>query len=270
MLAPAASRAETAPAPPARVVSINLCTDQLAMMIAAPGQLHSVSWLASDPRSSAMAGAAAAYPANRGLAEEIYLMQPDLVLAGNFGHRATLDMLHRLGVPVVTFPAAQSMAEVPALILDMGKELGQDDKAADMAAAFERRLAALRAEIAERPSAALYFASGYTAGNASLAGEILLAAGFENIADKAGYPHGGFMPLEVLAMSAPDAVISSRPYPRASRAEAMLDHPVVQALRASRARGSFTDHDWMCGTPHVLEAVARLGGLRQAMEARRE
>lgn len=270
MLHPAAPRAETAQAPPARVVSINLCTDQLAMMLAAPGQLHSVSWLATDPRSSALATEAVRYKANRGLAEEIYLMQPDLVLAGNFGHRATLDMLRRLDIPVVTFPAAQSISEIPSLIARMGEALGRQKRAAEMTAAFDRRLAALRAEVVERPSAALYFASGYTSGDASLAGEILLAAGFENIAAEAGYPLGGFMPLEVLAMAAPEAVISSRPYPRASRAEAMLDHPVVQALRVSRAQGSFTDRDWMCGTPHVLDAVARLGGLRQAMEARRE
>ena len=42
---------------PRRVVSINLCTDQLAMMLAAPGQLVSVSQLAGDPHSSAMAEA---------------------------------------------------------------------------------------------------------------------------------------------------------------------------------------------------------------------
>ena len=39
---------------PARVVSVNLCTDQLAMLIAAPGQLQSVSWLAADPSVSLM------------------------------------------------------------------------------------------------------------------------------------------------------------------------------------------------------------------------
>jgi iron complex transport system substrate-binding protein len=47
-----AAPADTAPR---RVVSINLCTDQLAMMLAAPGQLVSVSDLAADPHSSAMA-----------------------------------------------------------------------------------------------------------------------------------------------------------------------------------------------------------------------
>ena len=40
---------------PGRVVSMNLCTGQLAMMLAAPGQLHSGTYLAIDPRASAMA-----------------------------------------------------------------------------------------------------------------------------------------------------------------------------------------------------------------------
>ena len=38
--------------PPQRVVSMNLCTDQLAMMLAGPGQLISVSHLGHDPAVS--------------------------------------------------------------------------------------------------------------------------------------------------------------------------------------------------------------------------
>lgn len=50
-----------------------------------------------------MVEAAKAYPPNEGLAEEIYLMQPDLVLAGSFTSRATVEMLQRLGVRVELF-----------------------------------------------------------------------------------------------------------------------------------------------------------------------
>ena len=50
---------------PGRVVSINLCTDQLAMMLAAPGQLVSVTYLAQDPRASVMTAEARAYPVNQ-------------------------------------------------------------------------------------------------------------------------------------------------------------------------------------------------------------
>ena len=45
----------TANEAPERVVSMNLCTDQLAMLLAGPGQLASVTYIATHPRASAMA-----------------------------------------------------------------------------------------------------------------------------------------------------------------------------------------------------------------------
>src|SRR5690606_11098092 len=72
------------PETPKRVVSMNVCTDQLAMLLSVPGQLISVSHLATDPRSSAMTDEAQRYELNHGLAEEISLMTPDLALAGTF------------------------------------------------------------------------------------------------------------------------------------------------------------------------------------------
>src|SRR5690606_9543877 len=82
--------------PPRRVVSVNLCTDELAMLLAAPGQLVSVSHIAHDPLSNPMAAAARAYPANYGRAEEIWLLEPDLVLAGEFTAGPVVAMLRRL------------------------------------------------------------------------------------------------------------------------------------------------------------------------------
>lgn len=257
--APAAAEA------PARVVSMNLCTDQLAMLIAGEGQLLSVSAVARDPRSSAMAEEAAEYPANHGRAEEIYLLRPDLVLAGRFTTRATVDMLRRLGIAVEVFGLARSLDDVRAQMLEMGRVLGREEEAARRVAAFDRRRAALAEEVARRPTAALYYANGHTAGDRSLAGEILLAAGFENAARAAGYPQGGRMPLEVLALTSPETVITSRPYPGASRAEAILDHPVVREMRRARTSGSFADRDWVCGTPYVLRAIEELGPLRDAV-----
>src|SRR6056297_3507789 len=93
----AVTAAQADPAP-RRVVSINLCTDQLAMMLAAPGQLISVSDLAADPHRSAMAEAARAYPVNHGRAEEVYLLDPDLVLTGAYNARATVEMLRGVGL----------------------------------------------------------------------------------------------------------------------------------------------------------------------------
>lgn len=250
---------------PARVVSMNLCTDQLAMLVAAPGQLHSVSHLATDPTASAMAEEARAYAVNRGLAEEIYLMQPDLVIVGSFSARATVDMLRRLEIPVVVFEPAYGLDEVRDRLAQMGEVLGREERAAALIADYDRRLAALQDLVADRPDAALYYANGYTSGDRTLAGQILIAAGFENAAVAAGFDAGGILPLEVLAMLAPEALITSRPYPGASRSEEILDHPVVRTLREGRANGVFTDRDWVCGTPFVLGAIEELGALRREM-----
>lgn len=252
---------------PLRVVSMNLCTDQLAMLVAGKGQLYSVSALASDPRSSAMVDQAGSYETNHGLAEEIYLMQPDLVLAGKFSARATVDMLKRLGIPVAIFNAAYSLDDVRARLTQMGEVLGQQNRAAGLITDFDQRLANYRQDRTHSPRVALYYANGYTSGDKTLAGQILQAAGLTNIAAEAGFASGGLMPLEVLAMANPDTVITSRPYPAASRADEIKDHPVITALRGAVSGPSLTDHDWICGTPFVLRAIDDMVKLRHSIPA---
>ncbi len=258
---PATSQADA----PQRVVSMNLCTDQLAMMLAAPGQLVSVTYLAQDARASAMATQAQAYPANRGLAEDVYLLQPDLVIAGSFTTRATVAMLERLGLRVEVFPPVQNLQDIGPQILRMGDILGQPARAATIADQFTTDLAAFQAEMSRNPRAALYAANGYTSGPDSLSGQILATAGFANIATEAGYDRGGLLPLEVLVMQAPEAVITSRPYPGNTRAEAVLQHPALHAAQNRHAMGRFSDRDWVCGTPYVLRAVADMADLRRSL-----
>ena len=256
LAAPSAAPPET---PPARVVSINLCTDQLAMRLAAPGQLVSVSMLARDPRSSTMAEAAKAWPVNQGLAEEVYLLHPDLVLAGRYTARASVEMLTRLGVTVVIFDPADSLEALRAGIEKMGAALGREEAAAAELAAFDTRLAAIRAAApapARRPTAATYEANGYTSGAETLAGEIIETAGYRPIAGDLGFPYGGMLPLEALVMADPDLVIRGARQPGASRSEEVLDHPALAAL--SGASAVVEDHDWICGLPSVLDAVERL------------
>ena len=255
---------------PARVVSMNLCTDQLAMLIAAEGQLISVSDVAFDPFSSAMSEEAAGYLENHGLAEEIYLMKPDLVLAGAFSDRATLAMLERLGISVVRLDVARRLQDVPERMRQVGAALRREAQAEELVADYEARLAGFRAAVARRPRAALYYANGYTLGDNSLSGQILLAAGFDNVATQAGIEISGTLPLEVLAMQAPEALITGTKYPGASRSEDILHHPVIETLRQRLPGAGVTGRDWLCGTPHVLRAVETMARLRHEVAAEAE
>ncbi|ODR95238.1 cobalamin ABC transporter substrate-binding protein [Methyloceanibacter stevinii] len=253
----------TGHAAPARVVSMNLCTDQLAMLLAEEDQLVSVSYLARDERASAMAEEAERYPVNHGLAEEIFLLDPDLVIAGQFTSTATVAMLRRLGIPVVTMAPAYSLDDVRKRLTEMGKLLGREAAAAELVAKFDADLAALRDALTTRPRAAIYSANGYTSGPESLAGAILDAAGFDNVAKEAGLPVGGLLPLERLVLLDPDVVVLPQPYPGASRSEEVLHHPAVLALRERASTSPLTDRDWICGTPHVLNAIKELVEARQ-------
>ncbi|WP_371225253.1 ABC transporter substrate-binding protein [Roseovarius sp. 2305UL8-3] len=248
---------------PSRVVSINLCTDQLAMLLAGEDQLLSVSRIAFDRHSSPMADEAKNYIKNYGQAEEIYMLQPDLVLAGVFTPTHTVNMLENLGIPVIQFEITSSIDGVRDQIAKMGNALHRQEAAAQMIADFDARLAALSVAPETRPSAMLYYANGYTSGEQTLANEILELAGFRNAAIEAGYNWGMKMPLEILALSDPDLVITTRPYPGGSRAEDVMAHPAVEALKSTRATTAVTDHDWVCGTPFVLRAVEKLAQTRR-------
>jgi hypothetical protein len=74
-------------AKPQRVVSINMCMDELVLRLADRDAIASVTWLSQDPRNANMAEAAKGLPANNGLAEEALSFHPDLVLAGPFTER---------------------------------------------------------------------------------------------------------------------------------------------------------------------------------------
>jgi iron complex transport system substrate-binding protein len=249
---------------PARVVSMNLCTDQLAMLLAAPGQLVSVSHLASEPQSSAMVAEAAAYPPNRGGAEQIFLMNPDLVLAGSYTSLASVELLRSLGIPVIQVPPVSSLDEVTAQIMLVGQALGREEAAQAMVAQFQADLAAL-AVTAPPATAALYYPNGYTTGSGTLADDVLAHTGFHNISADAGLAGGGILPLERLVMAQPQVVVTSEPYPGASRAEEILAHPALADIR-ERGLSATSNADWVCGTPYLLRAVAKMKTLREAFE----
>jgi hypothetical protein len=66
---------------------------------------------------------AAAYPVNHGGAEEIFLLQPDLVLAGVWSDPTTVAMLRGLGIEVAQIDVANSLADIPDLVREVGRLL---------------------------------------------------------------------------------------------------------------------------------------------------
>ena len=262
MASAASARAE----PPARVVSMNLCADQLAMLLAAPGQLLSVSDWSARERASMMTAEARKLPLNGGLAEEVFTFAPDLVLAGSFTNRASVDMLRRLGLRVEVLPPARSLSEVRTLIAEVGALLGRETEAAALVEQFDASLADARAAAAPLPSlsSAYYYPNSYTTGAGTLADDIMRAAGLDNAAAALGLRGSVKIPLEVLVMQRPFLIetryISGGEH---GRSYETLTHPALRALRAQR-QGAQVEERWqICGTPFVLQAIDALIAARR-------
>lgn len=256
---PGAVAAFPAPAGrPERVVSINGCTDQLALLLAAPGQLVSVSHVAHDPVASVMWREARAYPANRAQAEEIHLLAPDLVLAGTHDNPATLAMLERLGLRVERFGLETALADIAANLDRMAALLGVPERAAP----FLEALAALPPPdpAAPRPRAVLHYPNGFTSGAGSLAHAVLEAAGLANVAAEAGVRGMARLPLEMLVLAAPDLIVTGEGYRAPALAQEVLRHPAARSLEGTR-RVVLPAALTTCGTPQVVEAI---GLLREA------
>ena len=240
---------------PRRVVSMNVCTDQLAILIAGEGQLHSVSYMAFLPEASALADEASGFAKNHGLAEEIFLMRPDLVLAGTFTTRPAVDMLRRLGFQVEEFPPESSFDDVRANITRIGELLGRQARAADLVAELDRGLA----EAADNPTGktvATYSANSFTSGAGSLSNAVIEASGLDNLGRKLGIAGGGYLPLELLVLSDPDLVaVDGREYAAPALAVENFVHPAFRRAAAGRRLVKVPAKTWICGGPFNLEAV---------------
>lgn len=252
----AALAAGVAQAAPKRVVSMNLCTDQMAMMIAAEGQLHSVSYLASDPASSVLAEEARRYAVNHGLAEEIFLMQPDLVIAGTFSTRATVGLLRRLGFRVEEFAPEATLDGVRANLRRMGAILGREARAEEFVAAFDAGLRSAAERKVARRSVAIYSANSLTSGPGSLIHAIIEAAGLENVAARMGITGSAQLPLEALVLTNPDLIVSGdRSYGPPALAQQNFFHPAFKSIATADKIVGLPSRLTVCGGPFNIDAI---------------
>jgi len=256
--------------PPRRIVSLDLCTDQLLVELVDRARIAAVTHLAADPTVSAIPEKARGIPVTRGAAEDVLGYDPDLILAGPFGVAASVDMLRRLGRRVVIVPLPQDLAGVRTAVRTVAAAAGAQREGEALIADFDRRLARLAASRTEPPpTAIIYQIGGTVSGPGSLADAALAAAGYRNRARDYRLTPGGQAPLEVLLADPPDLlVLSSGADEYRTVLADNLRHPALRLLRKQRASIELPWRHWLCGTPHVVEAVERLAEARALIGAR--
>ena len=264
----AAAGAGAAAAKPERIVSLNICTDQLLLLLVEPERIASLSFFARDPAYSALATRAHGLRTNQGSIEEILPLAPDLVLAGTFTTRATVFLLRRLGYGIVEVPPETSFAEARANIGRVAGAVGEPARGEVLIAELDRALAQVPLA-ARRPLAAFYWANGFTSGRGTLAHAVAEHAGLANLAAARGVRGIAQFPLEQLLAAEPDLVILGRRHDGAALANETFRHPALRDFLQTRAVASVPDSLWVCGTPLLAEAAAHLAVARDAALGRR-
>ena len=255
-------------AKPVRIVSINVCTDQLLLQLADRSSIASLSALALDPRSSTMTEQTDGIPTNNGLAEEVIAHTPDLVLASGFSSRPTLDLLRRLGYAVFTMPVATDLEAVRQNVREVARAVGEEERGARLIEAFDARIAAARpAPESPRPLAALFWANAYTSGRGTLTGAIVEAAGFRSLGSESGLTGIAPLPLEALIVARPRVLITGTKRGGRAQGEEILSHLALVRTIGPARRIAIPDAFWLCGTPKLADAMDRLARLRRSLGA---
>jgi iron complex transport system substrate-binding protein len=258
-LLPAAAFAADAPT---RIVSINLCADELLVALADPGQIAGLSVYATDPTLSYVADKAQAFRHDAATAETVVGLNPDLILAGRFTKRATRDMLDRLGYRLELLDAARSIDDSIKQIRQVAALVGHADRGdaliADIEAARARTIAAAPEG---KPSAAVYQRRGYVTGGDTLTGELLAIAGFANAGETLAGKSGGFVPLERIVAGPPDFIVVGASVKRAEdQGSALLAHPALARLYPPDRRITLPEKLTVCGGPSLPAALDWLAG----------
>lgn len=255
--------------PPRRVVSFNLCADQLVVALADPEQIAGLSPYATDPALSVVADKAKAFRKADWQAESTMLLEPDLVLVGPNDRSVTRRMLTSQGLRVVETGFVSDLDSARRQIREMAALLGHRERGEAMILDLERARAGLAdAGRKDNRTALVVERGGYTQGPASLAATLLAEAGLKPPAGApAGY--GGFIPLERFLVLKPDVVFLKDPPRAATDQGAMfLVHPALRDLYPPDRRVALPTRYTMCGGLALIAAFDYMADEMKRLRAR--
>jgi len=253
---------------PQRVVSINLCSDQLLLMLADADQVASVSQLALEPLSSFVAKQAQGYPINHARAEEVIALQPDLVLATSHDNPRLLTTLTNLGYRVEKLPPANDLRQIIRNIRQLAALLQQSARGEALIHTLQQRIGDTDETSPElRPTTLFYQPRGYTSGQQTLQDEALRLAGWRNLAAEQGIQGYAQVDLERLLRWQPQRIFTST-YDGSgnSLAERQLLHPALSRQLAGQPLQNIPYRYWICPGPMLADAVDLLRRAREGLQ----
>jgi iron complex transport system substrate-binding protein len=239
-----------AEAAPRRVASLNLCTDELVMLLAAPGQIASVTHLSQSAEETPLWQRARRYAHNDGSLVSVAVLRPDLVVRMGGGVRDRAGIASRLGIRMLELPYPQSLEDIEEITTRLAAALGRPRQAAALVA----RIEALKRTRPARPLDTLWLGGGgRTVAPTGLAAAWMALAGLRQRPVA-----GDRLSLETLLVR-PPAVLLRSDYRAGqySGEQRWLQHPLAAQARAGRTIAT-DGRLWTCMGPLMIDEAERL------------
>lgn len=233
-----------------KAASLNLCTDELLLTLAAPSQIVSVTHLSQQHAETPLWRQARRYPRNDGSLMSVARYRPDLVFTMGGQGRDREAIARRLGTRVISLPFPQTVDDVIASVRMVSGALGRRSEGERLV----RQAKTLRTGTPAKSVDALYLtAGGQSVGTTSLAAEWMRIAGLKQRAMS-----GDRVTLEQLLV-APPAVLLRSSYRAGeySAGQRWLAHPLARKVKAGRTLTT-DGRLWTCMGPLLIPEIARL------------
>ena len=250
---------EQAIAKPSRIVSINLCSDEILLRLADPNRIAAVTWHATDPKLSSVVDLAKDLKTTHGTAEEVLILDPDLVLAGWFTTTQTTQLLRKLGYEVYLVRIPKNFEELYEQIREISEKIEEIERGESLIQSMKERLQKLKATHSGNPSALFYWPGGVAAGYDSMINALIEAAGARNVADKMGLNSNGIITLEKLIVANPEVLIFSNYHIEVPTVgKQMLSHPAIRRGSSSMQQIVLPSQLLSCSSPATVDAAELL------------
>jgi len=256
--------ADAAPgAKPQRVMSLNMCTDQLLLQLLPPERITSVTYLSRAFYRPLISAEAAHVAVNYNSPEEVLAQHPDLVISGNVFSPGARAVFRRAGITLLEVPPANGFEGIRVITRSIGRAVGEEDQANALLRRMDATLAELKATTPNPRITVLGWDSGGNVpGPDTLFGEILDAAGAASVAEKTTdslvYGSNTNFDLEQLVTLNPQAVLHSGSLAdRPDTLNQKIQHRLVRKLFAGREL-TYPEILYRCGLPQSADAAKTL------------
>lgn len=236
---------------PRRIVSLNLCADQLVLALADHAQIAGLTRNATDSEMSGEAESARGLPVLKNSAEQILAIDPDLIVGMPARRSGPMRALKGRAYTMLDLDTANTVDEIYASIRQTAVAVGHPDRGTALVARMQASLARI-GKPGGGKVAAYYQRRGFMTGTGTLIDDLMQRMGLVNLAAKLGKPPLSQLSLEEMVAAQPDyLIVESATDKVADQGTEMLHHPALAGIPRISIPQAWT----VCGSPAYVEAA---------------